>query len=350
MCESFSVTGLLFALCIQGTTYGESVRSPFPEHEFQNGMNVFLTQSDVTATDDYIWTVQLLLDRLAEADVNSVSVTWPLYTGGKYSSEVFAGADTPTPSAITTFAAVAEARGFGVMLHPILDEAALMRESEQEWRGTITPRDVSAWFESYTDLLLPYLHDADAVGIDAVSIAAELESMEGYTEEWRTVVDTVRASYNGLVTYSANRRISAEFPWEMVDFISVDAFFALDVSFDASQQDMQEAMRSERLVMEEAAAAYGLPIVFTEIGTTSQAGSFQRTMVWNHRTGLDLSAQSRYYDAVCAEWRDSVTGFYWWTTTLYPLSEEEVSQDIGFDPFGKPAETSLRHCSDETNS
>jgi hypothetical protein len=88
-------------------------------------MNVYLAAQDVTATDNYIGAVSDLLDRLEQVDVNSVSLTWPVFTDGRRSSEVFAGAETPSIDALAAFSAAAKARGFGVMFHPILDEAAI---------------------------------------------------------------------------------------------------------------------------------------------------------------------------------------------------------------------------------
>jgi len=346
VCGFLDITSKLFAFCIQATTSGGFVESPYYNSTFEAGMNVYLEQKDVTAAgDDYIGTVLQLLDRLEQADVNSVSLTWPVFTDGRRSSVVFEGVETPSKDALATFSAVAQARGFGVLFHPILDEASIVLSGPEHWRGTISPWEVDSWFESYTALMVDYAEIAHSTGADSFIIAAELTSMEQHADHWRTVISQVRDVYpDGKITYASNRGVSQEFPWDAVDYIGVDAFFDLDVPVDASVEQMTTDLliQQKQILLE--AKAVGLPLVFTEVGTTAQAGSFRRSWVWDHQTRSDHLAQARYYQAVCDVWKEHLQGIYWWKTTLYPVQPKTKESLYGFNPFGKTAENVVRSC------
>lgn len=344
MCEFFSITSALFALCIQLTAHGGVQTDPFASDSFQSGINVYLTEQDVVATDNYVATVQSFLDRI-EPEINSVSIVWPIYTQGRRSSVIETGEKTPSLEAIATFSAIAKARGFGVVLHPVLDEDSIALPGSRHWRGSIDPWQVDRWFTEYTQLMVSYGLVAAQTGVDAVVIGAELTSMEQHEEEWRKVSAAVREVYpNGLLTYASNREISQEFPWDAVDFIGVDAFFALSVSADATVEEMIFELEKDLLGIRADAAKLGMPLVFTEVGTTSQRGSFQRSWVWDHESATDLEAQARYYEAVCQVWKDELQGLYWWVTGLYQIPDDQLSDDGYFDPMGKPAEAVIRSC------
>jgi hypothetical protein len=193
--------------------------------------------------------------------------------------------------------------------------------------------------------MVEYGEVAQATGADVFIIGAEFTSMEQYADQWRTLISAVREVYpDGQITYAANREVSSEFPWEAVDFISVDAFFALPLPDDASVEQMISVLQDQRGQILLDAEAVSLPLVFTEVGTTAQAGSFQRTWRWDHGTAPDHDAQARYYQAVCAVWRDHLQGLYWWKTTLFPAETGSAQALSGFDPFGKSAEQSIRDC------
>lgn len=344
MCSFLDVTAALFAACIQATTYGGgdlAPENPFETEAFQSGMNLYLTEEDYTASENFVWSSQLFLDSMEKVGVNTISVVWPIFTEGLRSNRVFAGTETPSEEALATFVAVAKARGFGVVLHPTLDERVLPLK---EWRGTIRPLSVDAWFQSYTEIMHKYAIMAESVDVDLFVVGAELQSMERYSRHWQKLVADVRTVFSGQVTYASNREISETFPWEVVDLIGVDAFFALDVPVGSSVEEMTASLRLQQDELLDTARALGQPLVFTEIGTTSQRGSFLRTWVWNHRTLVDQEAQADYYAAVCNVWRRELDGLYWWVTHLHPIEEELLPRDTSFDPIGKPAEAIVRDC------
>jgi len=344
LCGWLEVTSWLFALCIQANTYGGTVENPFVHDAFQAGMNVYIEQSDVVAAGDFVWATDELLNRLEAANVNAVSLTWPIFTDGRRSSSVTENDDSLNVEAIQTFSAVARARGFGVVLHPILDEQSILLSGSRHWRGTIDPWEVDQWFANYTALMLRYARAAEAVRVDAIVLGAELSSMEKYADHWRALARALRTVYTGKLTYASNRFISEDFPWEIVDFISVDAFFALPLSTDATVGEMVEQLTLRREEMVAWAHSVGKPLVFSEVGVTSQRGAFKSSWRWNHGTPVDQEAQARYYEAICRVWKEEVTGLYWWKTTLFPIAAQTLRTDIGFDPFGKPAEQVVHTC------
>jgi hypothetical protein len=316
--------------------------NPFKTEGFQAGINIFLTEKDIESTVDLEAAVDTFLDRVGP-EINSISLVWPLYTEGHHSSTVFLGEDSLTPESLAAFGDLIKAAGLGLILHPIIDEESILLYGPGYWRGTIEPNDVDGWFREYTALMVEYAIVAEAVGVEAFIIAVELDSMEKYNRKWRELIRAVRGVYSGQISYASNLVISERFPWDATDFISVNVFYALDLPADASVAEMAASMEDHHQALIIKATELGMDLVFAEVGTTAQLGSFQRSWIWDHEVEVDHAAQARYYEAICQVWRAELTGLYWWATTLYG-PDVESSIDGGFDPLGKQAEVAMRDC------
>ncbi len=310
---------------------------------FRAGMNVLLYQRDFTNLEDLNWKLDLLFTRLVQDHVNSVSLSWLVQMDGVRANAVYRGKKTPSDEAIALFVEKAHKRGLSVMLRPIIDEQSIVADGKNEWRGTIRPTDVSAWFKSYTELLLQYADIAQTQRAESLIIAVELTSMEKYPEQWRTLIASTRKRYDGSLSYSSNLQASATMPWDTLDFIGVDAFFKLDttgndVTAEAMQHELEKAARR----IDQSVKKFNLPVVFTEIGSASQKNAHTRTYVWDHKTGVDLEDQRRFYAASCAVWRDKIHGIYWWAADIW--APEHPQDDQTFTPINKPAEQEVVAC------
>lgn len=340
MCSG--LVGMLFALCIQATMYGAAVADPFETGDPRRGVNLFLTESDVRETENFEWSVQQFLDRLAENGVNSISLTWPLYTDNSISNSIYMGHDTLTPASVQWFTMIARARGFGVWLHPVLDERVLLAEAGFHWRGNITPHRVDEWFLDYRELMSQYAYAANAGGANGFVIATELWSMEPYHDYWVHVVGDIRVHFDGVLTYASNRGIrDSHFPWHLVDVIGINYFPKFEIHNDATVDQIVSAIQTdvERILSD--AQELGMPVILSEAGITSQREALRVTGRWNHRTDVDQELQLRYYEAICKAWSDRVDGIYWWNTVLHPIDEEQVESDQYFNPLGKPAQEAM---------
>lgn len=335
MCSN--LVGALFAFCIQMTMYGSAVADPFLNGYERRGVNLYLTETDVRTTATFERDVQNFLDRMEETGINSISLTWPLYTDNSISNSIYMGGDTLTPSSVQWFTQIARARGFGVWLHPILDERVLLAEAGFHWRGNITPHEVDSWFRDYRDLMAQYAYAAQAGGANGFIVATELWSMEPYHGHWEMVINAIREEFDGILSYASNRGIRASyFPWHLVDVIGINYFPNFEINSNASVESIVSAIQSDVDQIIADAADLGLPVMISEAGITSQQNALRITGKWNHRTAVDLDIQERYYQAICKSWAGRVDGIYWWNTVLYPI--ENAENDPYFNAVGKPAQ------------
>lgn len=320
----------------------KSVANPREKEGFQAGIAVMVYRSDYQDMDDLNWKIEALFDRLIGLRINTISLNWPIYQDGARGSTVHAGEDTPTIEELGFIVEKAHKRNFSVMLRPIIDEANIVAEGRNDWRGTIRPESVDNWFASYTSLLAEYAEMAESENVDIFNVGTELVSMERYTARWTNVINNVKKVFNGEITYSSNRAISSSMPWDMMDFISIDAFFELEGPDRASIDQIRESWKNWVSEITHQAEHIGKPVVFTEIGTTSQLGSWKRSWVWDHRTSIDQETQYNFYAATCLEWKEHLAGMYWWAANIW--LPEDPQSDAGYSPIKKMAERAIKKC------
>ncbi len=305
--------------------------------DFEAGVSIVIYGNDPYFADK----TQALLNRLATLGVNSVSLVIPLFQQGWTASEVYADpVKTPTDAAIGLFASQARRRGFTVMLRPLLD--IVVPQDGTHWRGTIQPQDGAQWKSTYSALLTKYARLAEANHIAILDIGSELDSMERDGALWQGLINAVRTEFHGQVTYSSNWAKSFPSFGKSLDFISVDAYFPLKAPATASVGDLVAAWQQWVTRLKRMSQSFGKPLVLTELGTTSQAASFQQPWLWDNGQPVDLSAQQLYYEAACQAVVPRFGGVYWWMYTLDPPAKPAL--DGGFMVAGKPAEAALAHC------
>jgi hypothetical protein len=240
----------------------------------------------------------------------------------------------------------AHERGLLVTLRPIIDERVLMKEKKGEWRGTIRPSNISAWFKNYTTILLEYAELGEIAGAQVFVIAAELNSMEKHTKHWRTTITALREKFSGRLTYSSNQGLDNDMPWDVLDYIGIDAFFELDTPLDnVTVDDMLVPLKrwAKWLTNRVATLKINRPIILAEIGTRPERGAHRKSWFWsNNQSARDPEEQRRFYEASCIAWKPVVSGIYWWNVTLNPPAEPLYDTD--FSPLGKPAELAMADC------
>jgi len=316
--------------------------------EFVRGINVFFSSTDYHP-DNMTHAVDQLTDRLQGWNVDHISITWLIYTDGCRGNIVYAGEKTPSLAGIKHFATVAQRRGLKVWLRPIIDETNIVTCGSGWWRGNINPSDPEEWFSSYRDLLTSYATIGQEVNATGIVIGTELTSLEKYQQSWRLVTESLRSQFpEGDLIYASNRGISENFPWDAVDVIGVDAFFRMrNLPCSASVEQITNGFNhteeyGSKASLLQQAADLDMPLVFMEVGTTSQECSWRSSLVWDNGGTAEQDGQQRYYQAVCQAWRTEISGIFWWHTHLYPLENPE--QDRGYDPDGKTAEQVLTDC------
>jgi glycosyl hydrolase family 113 len=305
---------------------------------FQAGVMVLVYGNDPYFT----FNIRRKLDYLATLGVNSVGLVFPIFQTNGRSADVHADPTrTPGAEVIKVFIQEAHQRGFTVMVRPLLDEASLAAGGD--WRGSIRPQPVSAWFAAYGDLMVSYATLADENGAEAFDIGTELNTLESHGSQWLDVIKRIRQSYSGLLTYSS---ISGTgYPTRFakaLDFLSIDAYYRLDAQPGATTAELEQAWQPGIAQLEQIVTESGMPVVITEVGTASRRGSFRAPSAANAGAPLDLEGQRRYYEAACNVLRGAVRGLYWWN--MSPYAPSAPMTDSGFDPTGKPAEAELIQC------
>jgi hypothetical protein len=272
------------------------------------------------------------------ADTVSLVVTW----AQEHTRSIEIGRDeeeTRPDGVVVDAIADAHAAGLRVMLFPILK---VRTRGPGEWRGTIAPEDVEAWFESYTAFLLHYARLAEAQGVAAFSVGSELGSMERYEGHWRAALARVREVFSGEVLYSANWDHYHRTPfWDAVDRIGLTAYYELTGSLEARPDTaaLAKAWAPIQAELVRFSRAQGRPFLFTEVGYYSQAGTAWHPWDYTRTGAVDLEAQLLCYRAFYEVWRDvpELTGvffWHWWG--------EGGPEDGSYNPRGKPAEEVIR--------
>lgn len=305
--------------------------------DFQSGLSLL-----VYAQDPPLAQYAQLLDQLVADDVNSLSIAFPVYTDSVRSNSVHPGAGTPSDAALAGLVDQAKARGFTVMLRPLLDEASIL----PSWRGAIQPASPAAWFASYGALVVSYARLAQRERADSIGVGSELNSMEADVDGWRGLIAQVRQAFSGEITYSVNWETNAsDFRtgfWSDLDFLSVDAYFPLDhAPAVATVPQMAADWQRWIALLQGLDRPYGKPIVFTEVGVAPKEGAHLKP--WNQRAGtqLDLGEQRDYYAATCAATTPSISGLYWWAAG--PELPSGLAAD-DYNPLSRPAESAMQAC------
>jgi len=234
--------------------------------------------------------------------------------------------------------------GLAVLVFPIL---TLDRVSPGEWRGTLAPADIDAWWQSYERFILHYAGIAADTGAEALLIGSELGSTEGWRDRWYHLIGRVERVYGGSLVYSANwdhyQHVSF---WPRLDAIGVTGYFELAGAGERGREraqpraeDLAQAWRRARDDLAAFAAGRGKPLWLTEVGYASVDGTAARPWDYGLDGPVDVEEQRRCYAAFIEAWSgvDALAGVFFWI-----WDGAGGSRDRGYTPRGKPAEAVLR--------
>jgi hypothetical protein len=264
---------------------------------------------------------------------------FPIYTDGLHSDVVHRGQYTPPDGYLSEMIRQSRARGFSVMLRPLIDEGNL----QPGWRGSIAPTNPTAWFASYDSLIVMYAQLAQATGASVLAVGSELNSIETYLSAWDNLIAQIRQVFAGQVTYSFNWGTSfATALWPQLDFVSIDGYFPLDhTPIQATAAEMTVDWQRWVTVMKQADLRYGKPIVISELGVAPKTGSQRKPWDPSVSGTFDEEEQRAYYEAACQALRPAVAGLYWWFAG--PVLPTNLTPN-DYNPLGRPAEQEVARC------
>ena len=281
------------------------------------------------------------LARVAADGNDSVEIVTTWYSADANSNTIAPDVNR-TPTDFSLLHAMQQARSLGlkVVLKPHVNI------NSGAWRGGIHPTDPSAWFSSYEAFIDHYAELAQQGGGSMLVVGDELKSMSGWNNasRWQSIIAGIKQRFGGKLTYAANydeyKNVSF---WSSMDYVGVDAYFALATTSDPSVADLVSAWSSRGYLtdLQKAASVTGKPVVFTEIGYRSEPDTASHPAVWNSTAPVDLVAQANAYEAAFRAFagRSWFAGMYWWN---WPAALPASGQDSDYPPYLKPAEQVMK--------
>jgi len=252
-----------------------------------------------------------------------------------HATELAPGPDTPRDADVRAIAQAAHDRGLAVTLFPIV---MLDKTATGEWRGTLAPRDVDAWWLAYEEFIRHYAAIATEVGATAFVVGSELGSTEAWRDRWFHLLSGVERAYTGALWYSANwdHYDQVSF-WSRLDAIGVTGYFELTTDRAASEDELTRAWTEPRDALLAFANKAGKPLVLTEVGYPSKDGGAARPWDYTASAKVDLEEQRRAFGALAAAWAETaLAGVFIWE-----WSGDGGTRDTGYSPRGKPAACEL---------
>ncbi|MBP8809441.1 MAG: hypothetical protein KBG48_31605 [Kofleriaceae bacterium] len=273
---------------------------------------------------------------LAALGATDVALVVPWRAADVHAIEIAPGPVTPSDDAVGAAIEAARARGLAVTVFPIL---MLDKVAPGQWRGTLAPTDVDAFWTSYERFILHYAALAHRHGAAALLVGSELGSTEGWRDRWFHLIGRARRLFRGRLLYSANwdhyRQVSF---WARLDGIGVTGYFELTTDDDASVATLAAAWRAARDPLVATARTLGKPLWLTEVGYVSRDGATRAPWDYLRKTRIDLEEQRRAYAALIEAWSGvpELAGLFAWE-----WSGAGGPTDGGYTPRGKPAACAL---------
>jgi hypothetical protein len=302
----------------------------------QWGIQVYLHDVPAPGAED---NVDAILDYVVGLGANSLAVTFPLYTDGPNPSRVYRDVETPSPTRVADVVARAHDRGLRVTVRPIIDEENIAA-TPGEWRGSIEPVDVGAWFDSYRDALRPYY----ASGADEFVIAAELNSLQHEAEQWSLVEREARSAFPGVISYTFNWDGFDAAHLPMLTSYGIDLYPVSDLGDDATVEQLFAVMLYTLAQQPEPVRR---SLVIHEVGIPALSGVYQLPYHWGTEGDpINEEVQAKWFTAACRAANESgVQGLYFWMldSNVDPLRANPA--DLPPQSFvGRLAEASIRDC------
>lgn len=275
--------------------------------------------------------------------VNFIMLIVPIHQDNIYSSNVYAGGDTPTDSAIASGISYIKSQGMsvGIAIH---DDPY-----DGQWRAYINAGDTGTWFSTYGALATKYASIAQANGASEMIIGTEMSTMtrSQNTSSWVSMIKNIRSVFSGALTYSAQHQgymgdVAQVGFWQNLDYIGISAYYSL--GHTSSQSVMESAWNDwNNREVSAVASQYGKKVIFTEIGFVSRDDAVDDPgSGYNLGTGTNTALQATAYSALFDYWNNSsvLAGVFLWDWSSDPNAGG--LGDNGYTPQNKPAEAVMK--------
>lgn len=230
---------------------------------------------------------------------------------------------------------LAHKKNLSVMLKPHLWIAhgmytgAFVLKTEKEWQ---------VWEESYRGYILHFAAIADTLKAELLCIGTELgATIKERPRFWSALIDTLKQTYHGKLTYAANWDDYKSFPyWNKLDYISVDAYFPLDTDKTPDVSSLNGGWKKYSNELQKMSIQYDRQILFTEYGYRNV--DYNSKEPWKENDGnQNDEAQKNTYESFYQSFAGKkwFAGGYVWK--WYVDNSRHGRAKIDFTPQDKPA-------------
>lgn len=200
-----------------------------------------------------------------------------------------------------------------------------------------TAKEWQIWEASYQKYMLHFAAVADSMKAEIFCIGVELgEAIKQRPAFWNALIDTIKHTYHGKLTYAANWDDYESFPfWEKLDYIGVDAYFPLTKDKTPNVKALKRAWQKYNGLLEQICLEHNRPVLFTEYGYRNV--DYNTTEPWKENDdGQNDEAQANAYEAFYQNFAGKkwFAGGYVWK--WYVTGTHQHRSAIDFSPQGKP--------------
>ncbi|HUV87895.1 MAG TPA: hypothetical protein VMX79_12380 [bacterium] len=233
------------------------------------------------------------------------------------------------------------AKGAKVMLKPYVDS------HDGVWRANFEPKNADTWFSSYRRFVNHYAEMAADEDVEMLCVGVEYSWCDkNRREQWLDVIDSARARYGGPLTYAAHWRVYQDVCfWDAVDYVGVNAYFALSKKDDVGLSTMVKAWAGpldEMGSWRYRARLTDKEVIFTEVGYRSLPLCWKKGIV-TETDEVDTKAQEVCYKALfmTAPGRRWLRGIFIWCWDNWSPDAGGGPDNNNWTPKRKPAEKVL---------
>jgi hypothetical protein len=294
-----------------------------------------ITLADWTADGYASASAREAIEDIAATGANTVVLIRTAYQRTLSSSRVDVDGRTPTIASLETIASWARERGLAVVVKPHVDV------DTGEWRGAISPDNVDLWFDSYEEFVDETARLAERIGAVTFVVGTELAGTVERGRRWRELIASVRAVYDGQLTYAASWDGAGRVGfWDALDAVGVDFYGSVTMRDDPGRVEILVGWQPWLERLRRLQHRTSKRIVLTEIGYRSVDGAGGTPFALGEVGAVDTREQADLYWAALEALGtvDWLEGVCWWN---WLASGEGGMTNDDYTPKGKPAESEL---------
>jgi hypothetical protein len=297
---------LLFAVIALGS-FAVSVRAAVSD--WQQGVTIRPISQDDFGSEDF----RESLRELQATGASHVGLVVPFYQSDRFASDIHANFNTPSDEALIAAIQYAHELGFAVTIKMHLESF------DGVWRAHINPSDRDAWFANYGSRLLHLADIAQKEGVEMISLGTEMVSLTAEnlnpdnTARWQNLIAQVRERFSGALIYGANSTSNGgdaftnekQFVgfWEDLDFVGLSSYY--EHHNDGSLEELRGSWDFwNNNDIRAFAASVSKPVLLSEVGYRSLAGSHRDPWNWERNGSVDTNIQANAYEALLSYWND----------------------------------------------